>query len=87
MPSRNEEEEGETQDPPSDPEGGAPDLSFLICVRATRPAAATGTYLINELRMKEECPQGLKPGFLGLQMSELKLRPPRTIYEMAWLLV
>jgi len=37
MPSRNEEEEGETQDPPSHPEGGAPDLSLLICARATRP--------------------------------------------------
>jgi hypothetical protein len=42
-----------------------------------------GTYLINGLRIKTEFPQGLKPGYLGLQMSELKLRPPRTIYEIA----
>src|SRR5580704_6893713 len=41
------------------------------------------TYLLNEVRTKKEFPQGLKPDFLGLQMSELKLRPPRTIYQMA----
>ena len=34
---RNEEEERETQDPPSHPEGGAPDLILLVCARATRP--------------------------------------------------
>jgi hypothetical protein len=33
--------------------------------------------------MREEFPQGLKPGFIGLKMSELKLRPPKTIYAMA----
>ena len=27
-------------------------------------------------QIREECPQGLKPDFLGFQMSELKLRPP-----------
>ena len=26
--------------------------------------------------MREECPHGLKPDLLGLEMSELKLRPP-----------
>jgi hypothetical protein len=36
MLSRNEEAEGETQDPPSYPEGGAPDLVLLVCARATR---------------------------------------------------
>jgi len=43
----------------------------------------TGIYLINGLRISEECPQGLKPDFLGLKMSELKLRSPKTIYELA----
>lgn len=37
--SRNEEEEGENQDPPSHPEGGSPDLSLLVCARATRRVA------------------------------------------------
>lgn len=45
------------------------------------------TYLINRAQISEECPQGLKPDFLGLQMSEpfatqgeLKLRPSEIIY-------
>jgi len=31
-----EEAEGETQDPPSQPEDGAPNLILLVCARATR---------------------------------------------------
>src|SRR6202030_2435415 len=61
---------------------------------ALRMRKSSRTDLINEVRRKKECPQGLppkkrrmqkprKPDFLRLQMSELKLRPPRTIYEMA----
>src|SRR5437899_3954376 len=41
------------------------------------------TYLIDGLRIREEAPQGLKPSFLGLHVSELKLRPPGII--MRWL--
>jgi len=36
----------------------------------------TRTYFLNRVRLREEFPQGLKPNFLGPQMSELKLRPP-----------
>lgn len=43
----------------------------------------TRIYLINGFRIRKQCPQGLKPNFLGLKMSELKLRPPKTIYELA----
>jgi hypothetical protein len=40
------------------------------------------SYLINADAGRETFPQGLKPSFAVLSMSELKLRPPKTIYEM-----
>jgi hypothetical protein len=39
-------------------------------------------YLTNGVGSREECPQGLKPSSWGPQMSELKLRPLKAIYEM-----
>src|ERR1700756_5301449 len=56
----------------------------IICTAAFSPGPrkwihpfhAIKTLPIDRAGIMEECPQGLKPRLLRLQMSELKLRPP-----------
>jgi len=46
---------------------------------ATLLKANSRTYPINKVQVKQECPHGLKPGFLTVQMPELKFRPPNRL--------